>query len=401
MQGTEIKKVFKPGDIIMKQGDKGDCAYMIEEGLVEILVEKSDKSAHVVGTRGPGSLIGEMALVDSAPRTAAVRAVENCKLLVLTQGDFSGRLEKADSIVNMVTKVILTRYRDTLMRLHIGGHSDDISTAEALEHQYTDTSQALESVKLANDFKEGLKNKDVYLHYQPIIDLKSDQVRGFEALMRWEHPQKGFISPGVFIPVLEESGLIVEASQWALKESLMALKRIENRSGHDNELFMSVNFSSRDFASEGFTELVYDIISKSDVDPHNVHLEITERLLMGQPEQAKETLDICRKAGMHISLDDFGTGYSSLSYLHFFPIDTLKIDRCFVKDIDEDENVLKLVKAIVDLANSMGMQTIAEGVETETQASFLAGLGCDMVQGFYFAKPMSELDVTNFVKGQR
>lgn len=401
MQGTEIKKVFKPGDIIMKQGDKGDCAYMIEEGLVEILVEKSDKSAHVVGTRGPGSLIGEMALVDSAPRTATVRAVENCKLLVLTQGDFSGRLEKADSIVNMVTKVILTRYRDTLMRLHIGGHSDDISTAEALEHQYTDTSQALESVKLANDFKEGLKNKDVYLHYQPIIDLKSDQVRGFEALMRWEHPQKGFISPGVFIPVLEESGLIVEASQWALKESLMALKRIENRSGHDNELFMSVNFSSRDFASEGFTELVYDIISKSDVDPHNVHLEITERLLMGQPEQAKETLDICRKAGMHISLDDFGTGYSSLSYLHFFPIDTLKIDRCFVKDIDEDENVLKLVKAIVDLANSMGMQTIAEGVETETQASFLAGLGCDMVQGFYFAKPMSELDVTNFVKGQR
>ena len=119
---------------------------------------------------------------------------------------------------------------------------------------------------------------------------------------------------------------------------------------------------------------------------------------MGQPEQAKDTLEMCRKAGMHISLDDFGTGYSSLSYLHFFPIDTIKIDRCFVNDIATDENILKLVKAIVDLSKSMNMHTIAEGIEDETQASFLAGLGCDMAQGYHFAKPMSELDVTNWIK---
>ncbi len=395
----QTQRVFKTGETIMRQGDPGDCAYIIEGGRVEILIEKTTGESYQVGTRGPGAMIGEMALVDQAPRTATIRALEDCVLLPITQDDFSGRLKNADPILEMATKVILTRYRDTLTRTHIGGlEPSDFVRAEIAEQEYARTSSAVENVKIANDFKDAMNNGQLKLFYQPILDLKTTKINGFEALMRWQHPEKGFISPGVFIPIIEDSGLIVEASQWALKESLMALKRIEGHTGYDNELFMSVNFSSKDFASDDFVEGVYATLSKSDVSPKNVHFEITERLLMGQPEKAKETLEMCRKAGMGISLDDFGTGYSSLSYLHYFPIDTIKIDRSFVSGSTEDENILKLVKSIIDLSKSMNKETIAEGVEDESQAALLAGLGCDMVQGFYFAKPMCEKDVIDYVK---
>lgn len=397
MSTGETKKTFDNGEIIMRQGEPGACAYIIEEGRVEILIAHNGKEQNV-GTRGPGAMIGEMALVDQAPRTATVKAIENCKLLEITQEDFSARLKSSDPILRMTAQVILTRYRDTLMRADILGESRTWPPAELLELDNDDSKRAIEAVKIANEFKEALRKGDVHLHYQPIIDLHSGDIKGFETLMRWEHPEKGFISPGIFIPIIEDSGFIVEASKWALEESLMALKRIEGQTGYDNDLFMSVNFSSRDFASDDFVDTVYNTISKSDVDPHLVHLEITERLLMGQPEQAKDTLEMCRKAGMGISVDDFGTGYSSLSYLHFFPVDTLKIDQSFVQGMLEDEGMMALVKSIISLSKSMNLKTIAEGVEEKEHAITLKELGCDQAQGYYFARPASEHDIIEIVK---
>jgi len=201
----------------------------------------------------------------------------------------------------------------------------------------------------------------------------------------------------VFIPIIEDNGLIVKASSWALEEALMALKRIENRGAYNKELFMSVNFSSRDFAADGFVESVYNTISKSDVDAEQLHLEITERLLMGQPENAKDTLNECEKAGIGISIDDFGTGYSSLSYLHYFPINILKIDRSFVMKMLTDESSYQLVKSMISLGKNLKMKIIAEGVETVEEANKLRELGCDMAQGYFFARPMPEKDVTEFI----
>jgi EAL domain-containing protein (putative c-di-GMP-specific phosphodiesterase class I) len=218
--------------------------------------------------------------------------------------------------------------------------------------------------------------------------------------MRWNHPERGYISPGLFIPIAEQSGLIVDASRWALREACMALKRIESRAGFSNELSMSVNFSSTDFASEDFIDTIYTTISETDVDPNFVHLEITERLLMGQPDNAKDTLLMCRKAGIGISIDDFGTGYSSLSYLHYFPIDTLKIDQSFIRDMQKNASSMELVKSIIALGKNMKMHVIAEGVESKDEAKVLRDLGCDLAQGYYFAKPMSETDVTKFVNEQ-
>jgi EAL domain-containing protein (putative c-di-GMP-specific phosphodiesterase class I)/CRP-like cAMP-binding protein len=396
MKKSHTQKTFKTGEIIMRQGEPGETAYIIESGRVEITIKGPDGKIQPVSTRGPGTIIGEMALVDNAPRTATVTAIESCALLEITKEDFTRRLQNADPVLRMTTQVILTRYRDTLTRAEISGENRNWPPAEMIELNYADQAHAIEDIKTANDFKLALEKKELSLHYQPIISLKTGKIVGFEALMRWMHPQKGPISPNVFIPVAEQSGLIIEASRWALREACLAQKRIESRAGYENELFMSVNFSSRDFAAANFVDTIYSTVSETDIPIELVHLEITERLLMDQPENARATLEMCSKAGLGISIDDFGTGYSSLSYLHYFPIDTLKIDRSFVKDMRKNESSRELIKSIIALGKNMKLDVIAEGVEEKEEAQQLKALGCDMAQGYFFAKPMAEADVTEF-----
>ena len=397
MEPSHTQKAFKAGEVIMRQGDEGRSAYIIEDGKVEILIERSNGDVQRVGTRGAGTMIGEMAIVDNAPRTATVKAVEDCTLLEITKEDFSGRLDSSDPVLRMTTQVILTRYRDTLTRAEIRGDSYNWPPAETIELGYAERTDAVENIKIANEFRDALEKGELSLHYQPLIDLPGGHVAGFEALMRWEHSGKGFIPPGVFIPVAEESGLIVEASGWALREACKALKRMEHKTGKDG-LFMSVNFSSTDFASEGFVDSVYTTISETDVKPEQVHLEITERLLMQQPDNAKDTLMMCRKAGMSIAIDDFGTGYSSLSYLHYFPIDTLKIDQSFIRDMHKNESSMELVKSIIALGQNLKMKIVAEGVEEKEEGRELRDLGCDLAQGYYFARPAPEKDIVDLLR---
>lgn len=390
-------KNFNAGDIIMRQGDLGESAYIIEEGRVEITVRNMEGKERVVATRGAGAIIGEMSLIDSAPRTATVTAKENCALLEITKDDFSRRLDSSDPVLRMTMQVIITRYRDTLMRADIRKESDLVPAAESIELEYLEKTDAIDKIRMSNEFAESLSNGEICLHYQPIMNLQDGTVYGFEALMRWFHPEKGFISPGIFIPIIEDSGLIVEASKWAFREACNALKRIQGQTGYHNELNMSVNFSSTDFSSDDFLDNIYNTISETDVQAKNIHLEITERLLMSQPAQAKETLDLCRKAGMGISIDDFGTGYSSLSYLHAFPINTLKIDQSFVRDMHENESSRALVKSIISLGKNLDMAIVAEGVEKIEEGKILKEMGCDYAQGYYFAKPMSEENVIKCV----
>lgn len=392
------KRSFSTGEIIMRQGEKGDCAYIIEEGVVEIYIERDGNRIQTVGTRGPGTIIGEMAIVDDAPRTATVKAVKDCKMLEITRDDFARRLKTSDPVLQMISQVILTRYRDTLMRAEILREGTSFPPPEMLERDYTAQTDVVESIKIANEFEAALKNNQLQLHYQPIIDLSKGSVAGFEALMRWIHPEKGFISPGIFIPIAEKNGLIIEASRWALGEACRALKRIEGRIGREENLYMSVNFSSMDFAAENFLDHVYRILSESDVPARQLKLEITERLLIQQPDNAKDTLEMCRKAGMGIAIDDFGTGYSSLSYLYFFPIDTLKIDQSFIRAMFRDDKSLELVKSIIGLGKNMNMNIIAEGVEDVEEARLLQAMGCDAAQGYYFAKPLPEKDVIEKLK---
>lgn len=395
---TLNKQDIKAGDIIMRQGEIGEKAFIIEEGKVEILVEKGPGLIHRVGTRGPGSLIGEMSIVDDEPRVATIKAMTDCKLLEISRQDFHRRLQNSDPVIQTFMQVILTRFRDTLVRAAILKESEGFPTPEELERGYLEQTNAAEAIRIANDFEKAMNNDELFLVYQPIVDLTTGEPTGFEALMRWNHPEHGLISPAVFIPVAEETGLIVDASRWALRESCKALKRMQGASGYSEKLFMSVNFSSTDFAESNFLDQLYTILSETDVPPSLVHLEITERLLMNQPENARNTLNLCRKAGLGISIDDFGTGYSSLSYLHYYPIDTLKIDQSFVRGMTGDKTAMELVRSIVALSNNMGMKTIAEGVESKEEALILKDMGCVQAQGYYFAKPMEEDNIIKALK---
>lgn len=390
-------KFYEAGEIIMSQNDFGDCAYIIGEGLVEIFVERPDGSLHKVGTRGPGAIVGEMAIVDEAPRTATVKAVEDCKMLVITREDFAQRLNTADPVIQMITQVILTRYRDMLMRVEVMSESASGPPPEVVEREHAAQTDVVKSIKMANEFKAALENQDLSMYYQPLIDLSTGDIVGFEGLMRWIHPEQGFISPGVFIPVAEKSGLIVEATKWSVRECCEALHRIEKATNAKAPLAMSINFTSHDFASEGFVENTLKAISDAKVDPSQIKIEITERILMENPDHARKTLDACKEAGAKIAIDDFGTGYSSLNYLYYFPIDILKIDQSFIRIMHDDTRCRELVRSIVGLGKNLQLSVVAEGIEAQEDAELLQDMGCDWAQGFYFAKPMPEDQVIHLL----
>lgn len=394
------QKIFKPGEVIMRQGEYGKKAYIVENGKIEIIIADPSGKERVVGTRGPNTIIGEMSLIDNAPRTATIRALEECTVLEISKDDFTRRLNNADPVIRMATQVIMTRYRDMLNRINESHEDNNLLSVETLELIYAEKTNAIEQIRIANEFEEAFdkNNGEITLHYQPIVDLMNGEIIGFESLMRWFHPDKGYIPPNVFIPVIEENGQIIEASSWAFDKACNALKNIQEDTQYHRDLHVSVNFSNEDFSSPDFIDNIYNTLSTTDVKSNRVHLEITERLLIAQPKRAKEALDMCHEAGMGIAIDDFGTGYSSLNYLSAYPINTLKIDQSFVRGMDSDERLLSLVRSIITLGKNMDMHIIAEGVETLHEAQLLKAMGCNFVQGFFFAKPMSEHDVIAFIK---
>jgi diguanylate cyclase len=398
---TSSKRQFRQGEILIREGDRGDCAYVIERGNVEIVVEREGQPIQL-GTRGPGSLIGEMAMIDDRPRTATVRALEDCEVLEITREDFARRVGTADPVVKMVMRVITTRYRDMITRTEAIKIVGATPAAEAEENSDAAHDVALSAIKIHNELKAALDRNEVLLHYQPIIDVQNMKIAGFEALMRWKHSNRGMISPGVFIPVAEEGGLIVNLSRFALDVACDAAIQFQAAASKDligaDPLFVGVNFSVKDFAEGDLFNHLKAAIEKKKIDPMQIHLEITETLLMAAPEAAKAELDKCREIGLNVSIDDFGSGYSSLSYLHYFPIDTLKIDQSFIRSMASHPASVILVKSIIGLARNLGMKVIAEGVETAQAAATLRDCGCDYIQGYFFSKPLPFEAALRFVQ---
>jgi EAL domain-containing protein (putative c-di-GMP-specific phosphodiesterase class I) len=395
-KGTIYTK-FQPGDMVMEQGTIGDCAYIIEQGEVEIFITHPGDAEQKIATRGEGTIIGEMALIDQKRRTASIRAVTECQMVKITEDDFKRRVDASDPIMKMILQVVLNRYRDTISRIHVFGEGNNYPPAEETERLLTQSGKAVENLKTANEFKHAIDNKELVLYYQPIIDLETKEVKGFEALMRWNHPQKGFMPPNLFIPIAEDSGLIIHASDWAIEEACLTLQRLKKAAGND-DLFMSVNFTAIDMLHPDFLSKLLAVCQKTDTKPEQIKIEMTERLLMNNPEKVREMLMNCKEQGFQIAIDDFGTGYSSLSYLHHYPIDTIKIDRAFVVQMTKDDNALNLIKGIITLAKSMKMQLIAEGVEEDREEALLLKSNCEMAQGYKYAKPMAEDDLITFLQ---
>ncbi len=250
--------------------------------------------------------------------------------------------------------------------------------------------RALQRGKMEIALRRALERDEFRLFYQPKADLLTGKICGFEALLRWQHPEKGMVLPGEFIPVLEETGLIVQAGEWVLRTTCAQIKAWQKASLKVPPV--SVNLSARQFEQKNLKGTVRQILRDAKVDPSLIEFEITESLLMNDPERAARTLHSLKESGVKLSMDDFGTGYSSLGYLKRFPIDTLKIDRTFVRDLSTDADDATLTRAIINLAQNLRLKVIAEGVETEAQLNFLSSNGCDEMQGYLFAKPANAED---------
>jgi diguanylate cyclase (GGDEF)-like protein len=233
------------------------------------------------------------------------------------------------------------------------------------------------------DLREAIERKELELHYQPIVNVRNNVVAGFEALARWRHPVKGMVPPAVFIPVAEDSGLIVPLGEWALMEAC------RNAAQWPGDLKIAVNLSPVQFTAPNLFDMIERTLAETGLAPHRLELEITERIFMEDSENTLATLRRLKQLGVRIAMDDFGTGYSSLSYLRSFPFDKIKIDRAFVSDLSERNEHVVIVQAVVSIARALGMTTTAEGVETEAQHQFLAALGCDEVQGYLFSAPVA------------
>ncbi len=245
-------------------------------------------------------------------------------------------------------------------------------------------------LQLETDMRHALERGEFYVHYQPIVALDDFKLRGFEALVRWQHPERGYISPVEFIPIAEETGLIMPLGEWVLREACSQMNRWQTSFPADPPLSVSVNLSSRQFIQQDLIKQVARIITETGIDPKGLKLEITESMVMDNVETAIEMLKQLRALGLKLSIDDFGTGYSSLSYLHRFPVNTLKIDRSFVTRMADNSENLEIVRTIVTLAQTLGMDVVAEGVEKQEQLTMLRNLGCEHGQGYFFSKPVDE-----------
>jgi diguanylate cyclase (GGDEF)-like protein/PAS domain S-box-containing protein len=256
-------------------------------------------------------------------------------------------------------------------------------------------------LRLETRLRQALDKHEFELYYQPIVRVATGETEGFEALLRWQTAESGPISPGVFIPVAERAGLIVPISIWVLKLACEEAAGWHRRFGPEPRLYVSINVSARHFSHPGFIADVKDAIEHSAIDPQFVKLELTESLAMDDAPSTEKTMSELRGLGFRLSIDDFGTGYSSLSYLKRFPVHTLKIDQSFVSTMDSDRDNYAIVGTIVTLAQNLGLEVVAEGVETVSQFERLKAIGCDAAQGYLFSRPMPRDAVGAFISSAR
>lgn len=329
--------------------------------------------AHIDGPERVETLADRLARAFDEPfRLSQLEIQVNCAVAAaigqVGQGNAMDTLRQA--------QIALKRAKSTkLFELYAPGHED----------------VARQRFSMETDLRRALQRGDLKLHYQPLMDLGNGRINGFEALARWDHPDRGVISPNEFIPVAEESGLIVPLGRWALEEAALTIKDWDERLGDraEGDFKISVNMSAVQMFRDDVARAVEHAISTAGIDGNRLTLELTESAFIADPERAKKILDDLKGLDAHLAMDDFGTGYSNLAYLQKLPIDVLKIDRSFVSGMVADKDKRAIVRTVLSLARALGMETTAEGIESAEISDILKRLGCSVGQGYYFARPLS------------
>lgn len=371
------RAIFAAGETIFKEGDSGDCAYLIEEGSVEVCVSNIQHSKI-----GKGELFGEIALIDQQPRTATIRAIDNTVLIPIRRKLIEELLEKTDPVIRHLLLVILERYRNKRNQPAFN------PTQTATFKRDTLRGAATQQLRLSHDISRALNNEEFEMHYQPICDLSSGCIAGFEALIRWHHPTEGMMPPMDFLWVAEQTGQIREIGLWTLERACRDWPTLRQHTNF-RAPFVSVNLSPSQLTGDRFVDDVKALISQHKMPAPELKLEMTETIIISNPELALQLLSRLTDSGSTLALDDFGTGNSSLEALQRYPIGTMKIDRAFVSQMLTSPQSAKIVRASISLAHSLKMDVVAEGIETEDERLALLEHGCNFGQGWLFGKPMS------------
>lgn len=392
------RQIFPAGAQIFSEGENGNFAYVIESGNVEMLANKSGRKV-VLARFGEGDLLGGPALVGNDPRPATAVAVEETQVVVLDKATVNRHVAGSDDTVQLILRLTLERMRSLEQQVMLQGAVDTGAKAKQ-EH-------AAKGGELARDLQGAIEGESLNLHYQPIVKISNGEISGFEALVRWNHPVHGNVVPSSFIKLAEETGMIVPMGRWMLRHALEVHQRFqdvdsEGTSEKDEEakppLRMSVNISSRQLLTDGEVEQLCQIVRESGVAPEQVLFEITESLMVEEPEKVAEAMRQLRNEGIQIAADDFGTGYANLAFLNKFPLDVLKIDRSFITNMGSEERSKKIVHTIVKLAKDFGMSIIAEGIEAPQEIDILRDLGCEYGQGFLLSPPVPAKEAVPLLK---
>lgn len=374
-----VFKEYKKGEVIFAQGEAGDCAYLIEHGRVQISVHKSGED-FAVNILGEGQIFGEMAIIDRAPRSATVTALEPTRLCIIAHDSLMNRIHAADPVVRLLMIMLVKRSRDATESFTMMTSSKD----DAETVRLSQVAQA--SVRFESEIKSAFAHSEFYMNYQPIVELKSANVVGFEALIRWQSPTLGAVSPSEFMSTIEESSLMLPVGRWIIEQAMLGARQLGLKLGPN--VPVNINISPKQFLDPIFVSHLERTRASLGLLTSQIKLEITEQVFV-HSATTLAVIEECRGLGYQICLDDFGTGYSSISYLRQMNLDVLKIDQSFVRQAKLDDKSKSIIKAIVSLGCDLGMTCVAEGIESREIADALMQLGCTHGQGYYFGRPQN------------
>lgn len=386
------------GRVIYEKGTEPDRAYLVLTGTVDLNVE-GPRPAGVPLDRSAGEVFGELALIGDGTRTETAVARTDCTLLAFTSAQVAARLADADPLLRIALSALATRCRQAAC--HALDLADRPGAGPVLPVWQAHARAAHALLAFEHELRAGLDRGELTLFYQPIVRLATGRLAGFEALVRWQHPQRGLLAPGDFIELAEASGVITDITKFCLRSVAAEFPLLQaaalTNPAHAESLFVSVNVSGIDLEQDAFAARAVSILCDGGVAPEDVRLEVTESILMKDPERCAATLRNCRDQGLGIAIDDFGTGYSSLQYLNALPITVLKMDRSFCRSMLSDSAGRTITGAILHLGRDLGLSVIAEGIETAAQSEGLRAMGCDLGQGYLFSPPMSHARAIDFL----
>jgi EAL domain-containing protein (putative c-di-GMP-specific phosphodiesterase class I) len=368
------------GEILFREGDPPTTAFLIETGELEISMLQHGKRV-VLSRLSAGDLLGEMAVIDDAVRTATAIAASDCVLFPIDREQITERLAATDPIIRSLLEGQLKRYRGALAAMQ-GKRPDHVDNGDTPSEQL-----GIGKIRLETHLREALANDGLDVRYQPLLHIASGKIAGYEALVRWDHPERGPISPVEFVALAEETSLIVPVGEYVFDTACKAVQRFIE-SGAEPKPFIAVNVSARQLGHPGLIDRVVARVDAAGVPRGSLKVEITESQALNY-ELVAGVIDLCHRHGIKVALDDFGTGYSHLTHLHKLPFDTLKVDQAFTHSMLSDPRSMAIVEAIIRMGKAIGADIVVEGIETPELLEALRTLECDYAQGYLIGKPQT------------